>query len=190
MLIERVRDVLENYEEDIKINMELMCGASLAHHGLLGSMRKMVLCNVDMSRVSAQHLASLASCVTIELIIQNVSGCDLVSILSSIKCEELIIRRQSLGREETLALVEAMESRVEDVLLCSEVTLDIEALNEYSGQGVCLGILLYSDTARRYREEIRTFASKRKWKIRFSDLNFTFLRIVNEERYKDDDGHD
>ena len=73
MLIDRVRDVLENYEEDIKINMELMCGASLAHHSLLGSMRKMVLRDVDMSTVPAQHLASLASCVTSELIIKNVS---------------------------------------------------------------------------------------------------------------------
>ena len=30
-----------------------------------------------------------------------------------------------------------MESRVEEVMLSDEVTLDIEALAEYSGTGVC-----------------------------------------------------
>ena len=69
--------------------------------------------------------------------ISNVSGCDLVSLLTSLKCQELIIHRQTLGREETQALVRAMESDVERVRLNVEVTLDIEALTEYSGQGVC-----------------------------------------------------
>ena len=41
--------------------------------------------------------------------------------------------RQSLGREETQALVQAMESRTEDVFLSGEVTLDMEALSDYSG---------------------------------------------------------
>ena len=72
-----------------------MCSAKLAHHGLLGSVK---------SPVPAQRLASLASCVTWDLHINNVTGCDLVSLLSlGPKCQELYIR-QSLGREETLAL--------------------------------------------------------------------------------------
>ena len=92
--------------------------------------------------------------------IMNVSGydgctfvSDLVSILSSVKCERLEIGDQSLWREETQALVQAMESGVKTVRLI-EVTLDIDTLTEYSGQGVCRVIDLYvghycsmSDTA-------------------------------------------
>ena len=42
------------------------------------------LLDVDLSPVPAQHLASLALCVTFRLSIRNVSGCDLVSILTSL----------------------------------------------------------------------------------------------------------
>ena len=82
-LTERVRSALGNGNGDI---MELMCGASLAHHGLLYSVVELNLWDVDLSPVPEQHLASLVSCVTSELSIQNVIGCDLVSLLSSLKC--------------------------------------------------------------------------------------------------------
>ena len=96
---------------------EFICGVSLAHYGLLGSFDDMWLYHVDLSHVPAQHLASLVSCVTSELRIENVSGCDLVSLFKSLKCKVLYISNQSLGREETWALVQAMESRVGEVTL-------------------------------------------------------------------------
>ena len=151
----------------------MKCAASLAHHGLLGSVRDLDLCLVDLSSVPAQHLSSLVSCVTRSLCIEEVSGCDLVSTLTSLKCKDFHIarHRQRLGREETQALVQAMESRVEDVRLSSEVTLDIEALTQYSGQGVCKRVMLYDDTAEctvdRYREELRTWARRRNWIIAY-----------------------
>ena len=146
----------------------MKCAASLAHHGLFGSVDTLWLLDVDLSQVPAQHLASLALCVTFRLSIRNVSGCDLVSILSSAKCEFLYIYGQSLGSEETRALVQAMESGVEEVRLTNGVTLDIEALTEYSGQGVCRNVELFLDesyTADRYREGMRTWARSRNWRV-------------------------
>ena len=58
-----------------------------------------------------------------------------------------------------------MESRVEIVRLWKEVTLDIEAWAKYSGQGVCRMVELSLDTAPRYREEMRTWAKIRKWRV-------------------------
>ena len=58
-----------------------------------------------------------------------------------------------------------MESGVEKVWLKVEVTLDIEALTEYSGQGVCRKVELYGDTSTRYREEMRTWARRRNWRV-------------------------
>ena len=89
---------------------EIICCASLAHHGLLGSVDIMRLLGIDLSQVPTQHLASLASCVTGDLFIQNVSGCDLVSILDSLNCQ--VLRR--LSRKETRAMVQAMESHCEE----------------------------------------------------------------------------
>ena len=164
-LTERFRDYVDvRGNRDI---MKLMRGASLAHHGLLISVDTVWLYDVDLSPVPAQHLASLASCVRRDLNIVNVTGCDLVSLVSSLKCQQLDINSQRLGREETQALVQAMESGVEKVvlLLDDEVTLDMEALAEYSGQGVCRMVGLYGDTATRYRGELVTWARSRNWRV-------------------------
>ena len=142
----------------------LVCGASLAQHGLLGELERLKL-HDDLSFVPAQHLASLVSCVTKRVTIENVSGCDLVSIFTSLKCEELEIWKLILGREETQALVQAMESGVEVVNLCGEVTLDIGVLTEYNGQGRCRHVELFHETAARYREEIRVWARSIKMRI-------------------------
>ena len=104
----------------------------------------MRLHNVDLSPVPIRHLASLVNCVRCVFCIKNVSGCDLVSIFTRIKCRDLSsIDNQSLGREETMALVRALESHVEALDLGDDVTLDIEALAEYSGQGRCMGVRLW-----------------------------------------------
>ena len=113
--------------------------------------------DADLSFVSAEHLASLVSCVTGGVIIRNVCGCDLVSIFTSLKCVLLSINDQSFGKEETRALVQAMDSRVGMVELgkYGEVTLDIGVLTEYNVQGMCIKILLDNGTVARYRKEIR-----------------------------------
>ena len=162
-LTERVRDVLED-DDNINDIMELMCGASLAHHGLLDSVSTLLLCDRDLSQVPAQHLVSLASCVTHIFQLDNVSGCDLVSLLTRLKCEVLMIMSQNLGREETQALVQTMESVLEEVFLGDDVTLDVEALAEYSGQGVCREVKLYY-TLDRYREELMTWARSKNWRV-------------------------
>ena len=67
-----------------------------------------------------------------------------------------------------------MESVVEEVRLSEEVTLDMEILAEYSGQGVCRDVLLYDDTTDRYSEELRTWASNRNWRV-FVDARRVFI---------------
>ena len=175
MMAKRLRDILEDddrYLDDMD-EKELKCCASLAHHSLLSSFREMILTDTDLSPVPAQHLASLASYVTKYLRIDNVRGCDLVSILTNLKCQGLFIRRQSLGIEETQALVQAMESGVEKVELAEAVTLDIEALVEYSGQGVCRELEIWpEDLEDRYKEELRKWARSKNWRV--DDDNFIF----------------
>ena len=139
--------------------------ASLAHQGLLGSVTSVSLCDVYPTSLPAEHLASLVSSVTRILLIENVSGCDLVNILDSVNCTELSISSQSLGSEETQALVRAMESRVEDVELGDGVTLEIRNLMEYSGQGKCRKVRCYNDTKDRYKEQLRTWATSRNWRV-------------------------
>ena len=87
--------------------------------------------DVDLTSVPAEHLASN---MTWRVFIENVRGCGLVTILDNVNCERLVLSCQSLGSEETQALVWAMESRVERVQLQAEVTLDIRGLMEYNGQ--------------------------------------------------------
>merc|ERR1719154_386116 len=98
----------------------------------------------------------------------KVSGCDLVSLLSSVsKLKELDISSQGLGREETQALVQSMESSVEKETQDGE--LDTEALAEYSGQGACRELEFYFPwggvIAETYKEELRTLVRNRNWRV-------------------------
>ena len=58
-----------------------------------------------------------------------------------------------------------MESRVEAVRLFEVVTLEIEALMEYSGQGECQEVACVDDAATRYREDLRAWATSRNWAV-------------------------
>ena len=129
----------------------------------------------------------MTHCVEIE----KVRGCDLVSLLTSpkSKCEGLFIDCQILGKEETQALVRAMESHVEHVHIGDEVTLDIEALAEYSGQGVCKKVVLWCPSLAeaplswrpmyhelsRAVEEMR-WARSRNWRVEKHDTGILLNR--------------
>ena len=145
----------------------IKCAASLAHHGLLGSLHWLSMYSADLSSVPIDHLASLVSSVSVHVAINNVSGFDLITFLDSVKSHALSIRnhRQSLGSEETQALVQAMESHLEKVVLHKGVTLDIEALMEYSGQGKCQEVVCYCDTSDRYKEQLAKWTTSRNWAV-------------------------
>ena len=147
--------------------------ASLAHQGHLGSLDWMNLQDVDLSSVPADHLASLVSSVTGEIKIENVRG--LVTFLECLMNRQLLITRQNLDSEETRALVRAMESRVEEVELRDEVTLDIRALMEYSGQGKCGKVKCH---AGRYSYQLSTWATNRNWSMNDEDRRYLFIRRI------------
>ena len=155
---------------------EISTAASLAHQGLLDSVKDMYLKDEDLASVPAEHLASLAACVTERVIINNVSNCDLISILDNVKCPDLYISNQTLSSEETRALVRAMEAQVEVVSLgnMGEVILDIKALTQYSGQGKCNWLEYDNDNAYTYTcsEELRSWAEKINWRVSKYDGDF------------------
>ena len=146
---------------------KIVTAASLAHHGIPCPVWGMCLKNVDLASVPSEHLASLISCMTGFLFINNMSNFDLINILDSVKCEWLFINSQTLSSEETQALVRAMESGVEEVWLGEEgeVSLDIRALTQYSGQGKCGWLRCYGDTTDRYMEAVRSWAQRNNWQV-------------------------
>ena len=134
---------------------------------LLCSVRRLALHDVDLASVPAEHLASLASCVEFKLQIINVRT-TLVNILDNIKCKYLVIKKQSLGSEETQAMVQAMESRVKNVELHDGVGMDVTTLTQYSGHGKCNWVRCYGDTGGRYRKEVRSWGQRINWSLQES----------------------
>ena len=134
---------------------EITTAANLAHHGMLCSVECICLDDIDLASVPPEHLASLASCVTEYVRINNVSNCDMISILASVKCVQLEMDRQTLSREETQALVRAMESRVYEVRLGVRgvVGLDITAL--------CEAVTCHLDTEGNYIKNLKKWAIKK-----------------------------
>ena len=102
----------------------------------------------------------------------------MVTILDSVKSKVLSICKNCLGSEETRALVRAMESRVVDVVLYQEVTLDIRVLMEYSGQGKCRRVECYYDTVAGYKKQLKNLAISKNWTVTFySDQYFKIERL-------------
>ena len=159
--------------------------ALLAHHGLLGSVKYMDLCDVDLASVPAEHLASLTSCVTRRVFIINVSN--IVNILDNVKCKWLDISNQTLSSEETRALVRAMQSRVMEVSLgfLGKVSVDMTALTQYSGQGRCVGVRYEGsygegsgETAARNLEQLRCWAQRINWTLKVgADKDITISKL-------------
>ena len=169
IVAERVRKIiieinrLHILADDIAL---LTCAASFAHLGLLGPVKEMWLSNahrkdgvnVNLVSVPDQHLAALVSCVTDQVEIGNIRGCDLVTILERVNSSRLEISCQ-LGSDETRALVQAMETRVQEVKM--RYIGDIESLMKYNGQGKCEWL----SASWRMREDITAedMGKLRKW---------------------------
>ena len=181
-VIERLAQKLKRSfeeEEDWLIDITLInlkCAASLAYRGLLGPLEEVKMCG-DLTSIPPEHLVSLVSSVTWSVKIENVSACDLVTILDSVRnCEEIVIAYQSLSREETEALVRVMESHVKEACL-EGATVDAEALLNYSGHGRCQTVACIDEAAAKYREELRSWASNKGWNVAFDDE--TLFMIIN-----------
>ena len=65
---------------------------------------------------------------------------------------------------ETRALVTAMRDRVQTVEL-GDVTLDIEELTQYDGQGHCSELEVWGDMRDRYWERLRRWAADKGWTV-------------------------
>ena len=171
---------------------EIVSAAGLAHHGLLGSVEELVLCDVDLASVPTEHLAALASCVTERVWIQNVSNCDIVSLLDHAKSKTLTFNRQSLGSEESLALVRAMEFSVERVYLQEDIrNLDMTALTQYDGQGACEMVCVWCDWFVRWHdraEKLGVWAQEITWNMdRDADDDIIITRREEDQDKTDND---
>ena len=75
-----------------------------------------------------------------------------------------------------------MESRVEMVKLgfSGEVSLDISALTQYSGQGVCARVdsWYYTGVKYSYREELRSWARRINWRVDMRSENFVIISKI------------
>ena len=135
---------------------------------------------VDLTSVPPDHWAALASWVTWSSVsILQVSGIGLTSFLSKVKCQSLGFPDQRLDREETQALVQAMESGVE-LLHLHSVTLEMETLVTYSGQGQCrqVSIFYHGGGPEMWRvnmkEPLKGWAVSRDWAVAIDSVSFVF----------------
>ena len=109
--------IWECYDETDE--QEFACIASLAHHtDLTFDLEAITLCNISLDSVPAEHLASLFRSVMEkgQIMFDNVSGWDLVTVDSIKCCKELCIMHQNLTREEAQA-IERARMRCEKVMV-------------------------------------------------------------------------
>ena len=87
---------------------------------------------------------------------------DLIPVLSSVQCCVLLITNPSLSTSDTQQLVAAMDSRVKRVRLGDGVTLDMDKLAQYAGEGKCVEVTM---RGMRYRNQLKVWAGNMGWQI-------------------------
>ena len=126
--------------------------------------------DISIRDIPRDQMEKLASIVTRRVWIDNMTHTEqLGSILASVKCTQLGLVRMDLSDTETRALVTAMRDRVQTVVLYNGVTLFIEELTKYVGQGCCIGIGLLGDTRTRYGDRLRRWAADNRWRVTRDD---------------------
>ena len=149
---------------------EIKRAALLAWEGHLTSVECMRIVDRSIRDIPWGHMEKLASIVTEKVTISNMTHTDqLSSILANIKCQLFWLRRMDLSDTETWALVTAMRDRVGLVILDEDVTLDIEQLTQYNGQGCCIGLGLCCDTRTRHGERLRRWVASKRWTVTRDD---------------------
>ena len=141
---------------------EIERAALLAWEGHLTSVKYMIIKNISITDIPRNHMERLASVVTGFVHIQMMDHADqLSSILANIKCTRLFLCNMELREAETRALVTAMKDRVQFVRM-GHVTMDIEELTQYDGQGRCSWFMMGGKTWRHW-EKLRRWAADKGW---------------------------
>ena len=155
---------------------EIKRAALLAWEGHLTSVENMRIVNISITAIPWDHMEKLTSIVTERVWIENLTNTDqLGSILASVKCTEILLIEMELSEAETRALVTTMRDRVESVML-ENVTLDIEELTQYDGQGRCNELVVWGHTRIRYRDRLRGWAADKGWRVAGDDG--TWLKMM------------
>ena len=129
-----------------------------------------MITNKSITDIPRDQMEKLASIVTERVWIHNMTHADqLGGILASVKLPVLGLYYMRLNQAETQALVTAMRDRVERVRLEYAVTLDIEELTQYDGQGRCWELRVWRDTRERYWDRLRRWAADKGWRVRRDD---------------------
>ena len=125
---------------------------------------------VNISEISSDNIGKLTSIVTDEVYINNMTPVSqLGAILASVQSEVLSLQNMSLNEENTRALVTAMRARVQSVVLWNNVTLDLELLAAYDGEGRCTRLELRGDTRAKYETRLRRWAGDKGWAVTEDD---------------------
>ena len=151
------------------------CLASFIHHGYITEMFNMNLRDISLSEVA--HASSLADVnVTNCVWIENVTG-NIAPIISRIKCKRLVITKMRLSTEDTAALIQGMQTSVEQVGLGYDpfpVVLDWNTLLTYDGLGHCGGVLCWGKARERYGDQLATWGETMGWSV---EMNRVYVGI-------------
>ena len=143
---------------------EVACAGILAHKGLLSPVEWLMLRDVNLASIPAEHMGSLVSYVTEKVDIHPDAICDLVTILDSVNISGvLFVGRRTLSNDETQALVRALETRVKTVVLEFKLTAEVFAM--YSGLGKCRSVKCWFDGWYDDATDASTRGMLREWAI-------------------------
>ena len=140
---------------------EVRCAAALAASGDLTSVESMVQRYLELP--SSEHIPALARVVSSLVVLQNVTG-DLGPLLANLTVTvRLDMYDMELDQAATSSLVLGLQRGVKRLLLCAGARVHLHTLLSYDGNGRCVWVRCWGDTADTYREGMRVWAIQVNW---------------------------
>ena len=160
---------------------EVKLAALLAARGTdLVSVEHMSLVDIDITSIKDDNITSLASVVSEQVDLNNVTG-NVDLVISNIECSMLFISNMRLEQWTTQILARCVQTSVECLFvgMNGTVKLHIRTLLQYDGQGRCRHMELFGETGNTYGDLLRTWATRVQWTVREERSSIVVTREEN-----------
>ena len=185
--IKNIEEIIQNSEdfEYYPPISEILQTARLVYGGYIATIKHLKLGYINLNQIPPQHLTTLASCATERVSIIEVEG-DLSNVIKSAKCEQLNFSYITLDANQTMLLVEAVQDRIQQLIIGPDVLLDFDLLQNYDGLGKCWLISVYCTPSEphRFKSNLEGYGKKLGWKTEIENIDSEdYLFNITREMY-------
>jgi len=163
--VKKIEEMLNDhhYQHPHQDQVEIIANFAFLGHLTPRSVIQLRLRFVDINKIDPDHVAKLAKISKGVVALESTKG-NLDAVISNVNCEELDLRDISLSNDDTKKLLDALENRIEKLILSTNVHFHLPILTQYKGSGKCEVMEFWIGAEEKYKTEAESWAQKVGWR--------------------------